>query len=36
LTICNALTSGLNAADIDCDILICVYQEITRVQIDCC
>jgi hypothetical protein len=25
LTICNALTSGLNAADIDCDILIFVY-----------
>lgn len=36
LTICGVLTSGLNAADIDYDILICVYQEITRAQTDYC
>ena len=29
-TICNVLTSGLNAIDIDYDILVCVHQDDTR------
>jgi hypothetical protein len=29
-TICNVLTSGLNAIDIDYDSLVCVHQDDTR------
>jgi hypothetical protein len=29
-TICNVVTSGLNAIDIDYDILVCVHQDDTR------
>ena len=35
-TICNVLTSGLNAIDTDYDILVCVHQDDTRALADYC
>ena len=35
-TICNVLTSGLNAIDIDYDNLVCIHRDSTRAQADYC
>ena len=35
-TICNVLTSGLNAIDIDYDNLVCIHRYSTRAQADYC
>ncbi len=35
-TICNVLTSGLNAIDIDYDNLVCLHRDSTQAQADYC